>query len=706
LRLADSKELLRAAGLCALGLLAVELLLAAFVGPLSLPGRLLVSLVEALLASLIAGTVLVPDAGAPLPASPSISDAAESPERSESGEEQRVAQRRAESIIEASPDLVGYADAEGFAVYLNPAGCRLLGYDKSELSGVRIVSFHDDESAQRILSEALPLAASGSAWSGETLFRDKAGQLTPVWQVLVGFHDESGAVVGYSTIARDISSRVASERALRESEEKYRRLVELAQEGIWAIDAESLTSFVNPSMARMLGYEIEEMMGRSLFDFMDEEGRRICETNLERRRLGVREEHDFELRRKDGQRLIVLMATAPIDGPEGYLGAIAGVIDVTEQRSNAERLHRSEKLEAIGSLAGGIAHDFNNMLLAISGNLELLGLGLEPEAQVRRYLRSALEATNRASDMTRRILAFSHQKSCVKSPQSFESHVEEAIGLLRRLVGENIEMEISLQAPGAHVEAAPSQLVQLPLNLVINARDAMPKGGSLQIVTRLSADHACEGEECVVLVVSDDGIGMSAETKRHAFDPFFTTKEVGKGTGLGLATVQAIVHDLGGRLELTSSAGEGTRVEVHLPTVPAPQAEPEPSAELGEPSPSGITVLVVEDEPSVRELVLELVESCGYQAIAAADGAEALAKLECLDTPIDLLFTDLLMPGMSGRELAKRVRERCPEVRTLLTSGYDQHGAESERREAFLQKPYRPNELRAALRKLVSGGWD
>jgi PAS domain S-box-containing protein len=518
--------------------------------------------------------------------------------------------------------------------------------------------------------------------------------------------DELGEVEWALRRATDDLGRAVGE--LRESEARYRRIVETANEGVWVIDAASRTTFVNRRMAAILGYAPEEMMGRPLFDFMDDEGRADAAAKVERRRKGVAEQHDFRFSRRDGSDAWVLIDTTPFFDEQGvYAGALAMVTDVTERRRLEEQFRQSQKLEAVARLAAGVAHDFNNLLTAMLGAAGALVDGL-PDGDPRRE--DALEiqaAAQRATLLTRQLLAFGRRQAALPRVLDLNEVVGAMERMLRRLIGEEIELLTHPAAGLWPVRADPGQVEQVIVNLAVNARDAMPSGGRLILETaNVEPAAAAEGgQRRVRLSVRDTGCGMGPEVLEHLFEPFFTTKEAGKGTGLGLSTVHGIVKQCGGDIEVRSEPGKGTAFDVLLPAAgeAAQQAAEGPGKA---PAARGTeTVLVLDDEALVRSAVGRPLRALGYRVLEAGDAEEALRAVAGEpDKKVDLLVTDLVLPGVGGPEVVASLRDLLPGLPVLFVSGYSDRVLELERfgpRAGFLAKPFTSSELTRRVRELL-----
>jgi two-component system cell cycle sensor histidine kinase/response regulator CckA len=385
---------------------------------------------------------------------------------------------------------------------------------------------------------------------------------------------------------------------------------------------------------------------------------------------------------------------------------------VRRERVQLQRdLAQAQKLEAIGRLAGGVAHDFNNVLTAILGSSELLLLDTPRDATAREEIEIIRDAATRAQDLIRQLLAFSARQVLQPAVIDLNALVKNLGRMLRRLIGEDLALATELAPDLGSVRVDPGQVEQVLVNLAVNARDAMPDGGRLTIRTA-NVDVAESGElangRYVLVEVSDTGIGMDAATLARAFEPFFTTKERGKGTGLGLASAYGIVRQSGGQITVSSTPGAGTTFRIHLPRVDTPVDAARATSPVTAPAAGTETVLVAEDEQIIRVLIRKVLEQAGYTVLLAGGGAEALQVAERHARPIHLLVTDVVMPGMSGRELARRVVERWPATKVLYMSGYaddavERHGV-LDPGTAFMQKPFTPSALARRVRDVLGGG--
>jgi len=486
-------------------------------------------------------------------------------------------------------------------------------------------------------------------------------------------------------------------------------------EGLYRSTPERGLVYANRAFATMFGYENPEQILAvpSAMLYVDperrEELKRLIATH------GSFENEEVQFRRRDGSHFTALLSATAVTGLNGTLQYYDGAVwDITDRKQLEEQLRQAQKMEAVGKLAGGVAHDFNNLLTAISGYAEALLGTLPPEGLAHQDALEITHAASRAASLTRQLLAYSRQQVLTPSVIDLRQVVDQLGGMLRRLIGEDIRLSIRHAAGDTFVRVDRGQIEQVILNLVLNARDAMPNGGTLTVATTSTeldeayarAHIGMSAGAHVCLQVQDTGSGMDEQTRSRAFDPFFTTKEPGKGTGLGLSTVYGIVKQSGGSVWLDSTPGGGTSVQVYLPRV---QEQPD-LAQAAQVAPSGpvqgATVLVVEDEQLVRDLVRRSLRRAGYMVLVAENGEEALAVFRANPGPIDLLITDVVMPRMNGNELASRILQERPGIRVLFVSGYandvlDLRGGLGPGTE-YLQKPFTPSVLLDRVRELLT----
>jgi two-component system, cell cycle sensor histidine kinase and response regulator CckA len=513
--------------------------------------------------------------------------------------------------------------------------------------------------------------------------------------------------------AIDPGDRSLAEQALRLSEQSYRLLIEEAPYAICRATETGQLLQVNRSMLEMLGYPAgseADLLIRDLPQiFVDAEGfSRFCQSihgdtvqGLESRWLC-----------RDGRHIQVRIGARRVHGSARetlYFDLIAE--NVTERKELEAMLARAEKMQAIGQLAGGIAHDFNNLLTVINGYCDLLLAG-KGGAQQRQYLEMVRQAGERALGLTQQLLAFSRKQLTRAEAVDINSIVTEVLRLSRRVIGENIRVAEDLCEPGATVMADASQIHQMLMNLVINARDAMPEGGDLRIATsveELSADLAGQFDLApgpyIVLTVTDSGVGMDDFVRAHIFEPFFTTKDVGKGTGLGLSTVYGTVRQSHGAIDVESRPGEGATFRIYLPKGAPPECPAGDSEAQPKPHPTACTVLVVEDEDAVRRLITDLLRRDGHHVLEASNAHDAMILASRHRDAIHLLVTDMVMPGASGRELADSLRLLHPDAKVLLVSGYSESlnsDGPLDDSILYLPKPFTPEHLTRVVREAIA----
>ncbi|MBP7148920.1 MAG: response regulator [Acidobacteria bacterium] len=513
-----------------------------------------------------------------------------------------------------------------------------------------------------------------------------------------------------SAAVRSALARARHQQAMREAEDLYRSLAQASHDAIYSVSRDGTFSSLNPAFHRITGWEPADWIGRPLTDLIHDDDRRRAE-EMFRRALSGENPPTYELRivTASGEHRIGEFSITPRVEGERVVGLVGIVRDITRRRRLEDQLRQSQKLEAIGELAGGVAHDFNNLLTAILGYAELLSCELEPEDPRRGRVLEIQRAADRAAALTRQLLAFARRQ--VMQPQLVDLNevVLDLERLLKRLIGEPIELRTALDPALGRVKADPGQIGQVLLNLVVNARDAMTHGGKLTIHTgsvelddRYALGHlgAPKGHY-VALSVTDTGDGIDAQTLAHIFEPFFTTKP--EGTGLGLATVYGIVKQSGGEIYVYSEPGRGTQFKILLPRVDQPATRPAPAARAERAPSRGATVLVVEDDPLVRGLAAEVLAENGFDVLKAKDPEEALGLARAAsDRTIDLLVTDVILPGMPGPDLARTLVEERPDLKVLFTSGYGEaaitHQGVIEPDARFVEKPFTPEALLDCVR--------
>lgn len=504
---------------------------------------------------------------------------------------------------------------------------------------------------------------------------------------------------------------------LQLSEARFRALVETTFDWVWELDAEGRYSYVSPKIYELLGYTSQEVLGKTPFDFMPAaESQRVGAIFRE---IAARRESFSALqninRHKDGHQVILETSGVPVFGTGGQFEGYRGMDrDITHRKHLEEQLRQAQKLEAVGQLAGGVAHDFNNILAALMMQLGLLQMNQALDDETRTGLNDLGAEAERAGSLTRQLLMFSRRAVMAIEPLDLDEVVSNLLKMLRRLIGEDIKLELSDKTSLPLVEADAGMMEQVVMNLVVNARDAMPTGGKITItttVTDFSDAQAPPGSNrragrFVTLAVADTGCGMEPEILQRIFEPFFTTKEPGKGTGLGLATVHGIVAQHKGWIEVETKVKAGTTFRVYLPAVPRSRLKAAPSQLSTQASGGKETILVVEDQPKVRQLLAQTLRVHGYTVYEADNGQEAVSLWQEHGRQIDLLFSDMIMPeGMTGLELAGRLRDLKPELKVIISSGYS---AELSLRSAidqagitYLPKPCESRLLADTVRKCL-----
>jgi two-component system, cell cycle sensor histidine kinase and response regulator CckA len=513
-------------------------------------------------------------------------------------------------------------------------------------------------------------------------------------------------------IRRERNKARRAEQALREAEEKYRTMIETAPDGILIFDSSSRLLEVNSAACKQIGYTRERMLALRLDDITAGGYIERIADSLQDLVDGVR---TFESchRRADGNILPVelnIRRTA-FQGKPAFLSVVRDIADrkqAERERSKLEeQLRQSQRLETVGRLAGGVAHDFNNLLTVINGYSGTLVEHLKPDDPKREQAAEILKAGQRAADLTQQLLAFSRRQVMHPKPLDLNQVISQSSKMLRRLVSEDIEMAVTLGPALGWVMADPDQISQVLMDLVVNARDAMPGGGRITIATSNEDLDRPRGEvpagSYVQLMVADTGTGMDTEVQKHIFEPFFTTKGFGEGSGLGLATVYGAVRQGGGYIDVTSEPGEGTFFRVYLPRIPGDSPPAERTAAAASDAGGSQTILVVEDQDAVRDLMVDVLRDRGYNLLEAASGNQAIELASAHPGPIHLLLTDVVMPGISGRQVAKTLQPRRPEMKVLYTSGYSpeliaHHGVSEA---AYLPKPFLPEDLAAKVRAVL-----
>ena len=635
----------------------------------------------------------------------------------------RESEARYRGLFESALDGIFIMEGDRF-VEANGAAARIFGRPIDELVGLRPMELSPERQPDGRLSTDKALEKIQNALSGRRQFFEWAhlradGSTFDAEVSLSPLELENGTYI--LAIVRDITDRKRTEAALKASEEFNRGMIQHAPMGVMYVDMDGVLVYENPTMERMMGVpkgSSSLALGRKLRDLpglsavpIDELLARVARgeivRNLEVDYLSV-----YEARSQ-----LLVQISPHADAAGRVIGAIFMIQDVTELRNLEQQLRQAQKLDAIGSLAGGLAHDFNNLLTGVIGNAELALQHVEDPVEVRRHLQDQLAIAQRAAELTRRLLTFSRQQETAPGPLHLSRLIDGLEMMLRRLIGEAVTLDWEPAPALWALRADAGQVEQVIVNLVVNARDAMPDGGRLRVRARnveLSPAQArrvmgVQPGPHVLLEVADTGCGIDETLRARIFEPFFTTKTLGKGTGLGLSIVYAILKKCGGGVALESEPGRGSVFRLYFPSLGEPAAaEPEPREEAAGLLRGNETVLVIEDEPAVRELSVRLLEHCGYRVWVAGDGQAALELARRAERPADLIFSDVIMPGLSGPAAVRQILELWPGARVLFCSGYTdgelaRHDLSPAAGAPLLNKPFTLETLSRRVRQALDG---
>jgi len=626
----------------------------------------------------------------------------------------RESEEHYRTLVQHAPEAIVLFDADcGTFVDCNDNALRLFRLTRDELmcGGFEDVSpavQPDGRNSREAARESVEKTLRGAAPHFEWNYRNSQGDEFPAEVHLVGLASPARRLVRGSIM--DITERKCAEAALRESEARYRALVHNATYGIYWATAQGRILYVNPALVQLLGYDSpEEVLAISNIAELYLDPAACAAVIADYARAG-RIDATVEWKRRGGSIIHARLSGRPAKDPESKQECAEVIVeDVTERMALEKQLLQAQKFEAIGQLAGGIAHDFNNMIGAILGWADL-GMDETTDARLRGRFEKIRQQAQRAAALTRQLLAFARRQILEPRNIDLNQTVNETLSLLEKVIGSNIEIKSSLAPDLAVVRADPTQIEQVVMNLCINARDAMPQGGSLIIETSNAAvdEQFCAFQPVIrpgsyaVLCVSDSGTGMDAATLDRIFEPFFTTKELGKGTGLGLATVYGIVRQHGGFVQVYSELGIGSTFRVYLPlsTDPSQSARP---PEDSRPIQGGTeTILVAEDHEGLRQLALETLTHLGYEVLSTCDGEQAVREFEKHECRISLALLDVVLPKLSGPEIYARIAKRKPGLPVIFATGYsaDMAMLEKVRQQGLpvLQKPYSPRELARRVR--------
>ncbi len=541
----------------------------------------------------------------------------------------------------------------------------------------------------------------------ELLLKSKISQLVPV-KLTINLTELGGQKFIFCSISdRSDYKRLEVERNM------LSHALRQVNEGLSVFDLDGRILFVNEAFLDTFGYTKEEIIGTDIEDLFASAGNKDFKLHILPASLKGGWNGEFKVKRKDGKEITIFLSTSSVKDDDGHPVVVVGVIsDITLRKQLEEQLRHSQKMEAIGQLAGGIAHDFNNLLTVIEGYIDLLQNVMKPEGKTPTYVMQIKKATDRAVALTRQLLTFSRRQILQPKVLDINKNIQDLSIMLQRLIGENIELITDLDNEIWPIKADPHQIEQVIMNLIVNARDAMPDGGKLIIKTKaMQLDSSynrlhpdVEVGDYVMLSISDTGVGMSPEVRERIFEPFFTTKEKGKGTGLGLATVYGIIKQSNGHIYVYSEPGMGTTFKIYFPAVKQRRITKNKKETNKSSKGKGQKILVVEDEYLVRELILDTLKNLGYQVIEASNADQALKVFHERKGDIDLVLTDLIMPGMNGKQLMEIISKEAPELQFLIMSGYDDNAISKhgllEAGINYIQKPFSPKALAEKLQEV------
>lgn len=609
-------------------------------------------------------------------------------------------------------------DEDGRFIEVNPALVKIFGYrSKSDLMGIKVRNLYVNPEERQRFNEKI--ARDGYVKNEELLLQQKNGKHVFCSITAVAVTNSNGKIVSYDGLVQDITEQKMVQQALRESEEKYRTFVERAKDGILILQNMKV-KFLNSRLADMVGYKPEEILNTIFIRYLKQEEIPVLKQRYKDRIEGKDVESTYEtvlINRNEEE--VVVEVNAGLIQYQGEMADLVFIRDISERKHLEEQVRQTQKLEAIGQLAGGVAHDFNNILTVINGHAELALLRIGENDSVRRDLEEIVRSGERASDLIRQLLAFSRKQMIEPKIININDLIRDLEKMLRRLIGENIQMDTLLAAGIPLIKADPSQLEQILMNLVINARDAINENQDPESDKRIIIEtesiyfdesyiHTHRDSKIgphVVIKISDTGIGMDEKIRNKIFDPFFTTKEMGRGTGLGLTTVFGIIKQNDGSIYVYSEPRQGTVFKIYWPVSNVEKAYQPAKIKHSIIKTGNEKLLLVEDDPKVRSFAKSALESFGYTIIEAGNGLEALNILSENARLCDLIISDVVMPELGGKELSRKVREDYPEMNILLTSGYsDSHTLQNESSDPlthFIHKPYSIQDLAQKVRDIL-----
>ena len=622
----------------------------------------------------------------------------------------RSSEEKYRNLINTANDAILVIDANSRLILeANSKACELLGVTEDTLVGMPESQIYPQQPgrAERFLASQDPHGSRGQQLD----LLNSDGTPVPV-EVSASAVELAGrpAVLG---IFRDVRDRLEAAAVLRRSEDRFGYLIQNLSDLITVVSVDATMVYLSPSVARVAGYAPSQLVGKSFLAFVHPDDNASVRAALEQVTLkaGTAAPPEFRFRHNNGSWIWLEALASNLLNDVAIGGIVVTSRDVSRRRLLEDQVRQSQKMEAVGRLAGGIAHDFNNLLMVIRGYAEIVLQQVSESASVRTSIETVIRTTESAANLTRQLLSFSRKH--VFSPEVLElnSLVNQMSEMLRGLLGEEMKFVVKLSPRAGCISADPGQIEQVIMNLVVNARDAMPKGGVLSIETAAmdlpASASSTIGGKYVMLCVSDTGVGMDQETQSHIFEPFFTTKSKDEGTGLGLSVVYNIVRGSGGLVRVQSEVGGGSAFQVFFPRVDAP-ATIEPSKVVSANSQAGSeTVLVAEDQPDLRWMICQFLQELGYSVLEARDGNDAVALASQYKGMIDVLLTDIVMPGVRGPEVARQLSALRPEMKIIFMSGYteggfdDAGGSDSTSAHALLQKPFELHALANKIREVI-----
>ena len=624
-------------------------------------------------------------------------------------------------LVDNQTDMIVKFDPKGRFLFASPSFCKTFGKNPDDLIGKTFHSFIHDEDRDKL--SGLLSEISKPPYSGYVEGRAETvdGLRWQGWlsTALLNEQNETTSIIA---VGRDITDRKQAEEILLENEAKYRRIVETANEGILASDADFVVNFANRVMADMLGYEPEEIIGLPMTDLVAKGDIKDYEERIKRRRMGIRERYERRLRRKDGTEIWTLISTTPVVDRNGrFKGSFAMYTDITARKRDekekiklAQRLQQAEKMEAIGLLAGGVAHDFNNMLGIILGNTDLTLLDVSEQNPIRENLEEIRTVCFRARDIVNELLSFSRQTGQAPCPLKLPPVIRESMKLLRSSIPSDIDIQCSFPDTIRSVNADSTQINQIIINLCTNAAHSMEEsGGTLTIEvedTEIAPSVAGSIQNLsplpyVRILVSDTGVGIPPELRHRIFDPYFTTKVIGKGSGMGLAVVNRIVKKLNGLIHVSSRPNRGTSIEILFPAVDDEKIYEDESPRII--STGEERILLVDDEKPLLEVGGKILKKMGYQVQTEANPMRALDRITAAPEDFDLVITDMTMPAMNGIRLTRKLHKVRPNLPIILCTGYSDRITPEKAKtmgiREYLQKPFDMVRLAEVVRRTLDG---